>query len=305
MEKWIVVVLVSVLFWGIHKTAEEGCKPCLCIGNVMRCMGRNILQLPKIQQRQMVNLEILILRDTAITTLNLDELPMLSELHIKNNIRISCTMIEQLARKYEHIKISSDCQKSSKRPPTAETDTTPKDGDDDNDADGGDKHILTTFSIIFTTPNGLDINITIPNTTSFQNTTISIEYGKYKLEIITGGVIAVLLTILIVVCVFCCKMVQKYKPFGSNWRHGRIDLSQRSRYRNLGNANPLMDNASQQIPLNVVDPPAELPTDLINPLQDPTAGLEREGREAVHLIPPSDAVYKNTRSHTRSKNKQM
>ena len=137
-------------------------------------------------------------------------------------------MIHQLARKYRNVEVSSDCLKSSTKPPTAETQTTPKDrdGDDsDDDCGGRNKPLPTTFSISFPTPNGLDIKITIPNSTSLQNTTITIECGTYKLEIITGGIIAVLLTILIVVGVFCCKIVQKYKRFKDNWQNRQLDPS--------------------------------------------------------------------------------
>ena len=57
-----------------------------------------------------------------------------------------------------------------------------------------------------------------------------------------------------------------------------------------------MDNTQQlNILLNVIDPPPELPADLVRLLHNQTMKLEREAKEAVQCIPQTDAEYKNTR----------
>ena len=53
-----------------------------------------------------------------------------------------------------------------------------------------------------------------------------------------------------------------------------------------------MDNTQQlNILLNVIDPPPELPADLVRLLHNQTMKLEREAKEAVQFIPRTDAEY--------------
>ena len=198
----------------------------------MRCVGSNVIKFPLIPEEELFRIKILVLRETSIRTIDIRNLEMLEEIHLKNNYWLSCDLVHNLSETHKDITITSDCAKRKEIPTfpsSAKTVSTPTAAKSETHTDKGTvtggNNPAPTISIKMSTPNGPDITMRLQNI-SDDTVNLSISYGNLVMEIVGGSVSSIIGVAIIVVCILLWKY--KRNEFGQNWRLGRIDLSQRT-----------------------------------------------------------------------------
>ena len=191
--------VLMLLLAGVahYLTVNAGCKPCFCNGNIMRCVGITIHTIPHMDNDGKEAIKIVVLKGTSINKLDLDEVENLQEVFSFKNDRLTCSTLKEFQNNYPAVKIHSDCQIDSSNdpstPPSTPTSTRPSTPpstpSSTQDTEPGKKK-TPDFDIAFST-NGVTVNIIVPNTTTLENTTIALEYGKSKLKIVTSSTLAI------------------------------------------------------------------------------------------------------------------
>ena len=183
------VILLTALAHYVYVNA--GCKPCFCNGNVLRCVGITINNLPHLDSEEKGEIGIVVLRGTSINRLTLDDMGNLQEIFIYNNNRLTCSTIQEFQTNHPDIKVHSDCDLDG-----SSTTTTCSDPATTSERLPKKKETTTPDIDITLTTEAVSINVIVPSATTLENTTFAIQYGDYKLKIVTGSTIAICIIVL-------------------------------------------------------------------------------------------------------------
>ena len=88
---------------------ESSCNPCLCYMERMRCIGVNIYNLPRLRSRDMENIRKIHLENTRLRNIVLFVFTNITEIYERNNIFLNCSGIEEYVKRFNHIKVQTDC----------------------------------------------------------------------------------------------------------------------------------------------------------------------------------------------------
>ena len=282
---WLGVLLSALILPGLYSL----CRPCICIGSVMRCIGNTVEEFPILTDDQARRIEILVVKSTYLRDLEVGELRNLKEFHFRKNIWIPCELLSDFQKSYPEVKVvTKECLEvimkteqrtilhtSTSTTTTATTHIQPSKKTKDAALQPKDQNSTPeVVELEFTTPSGMKIAVKMTNYSAVINATVSFEYGDYKLQFVTGSVVVVVLVLTFVGAVLCYKLVIRKSDVGVNWRYGRMDLSSKPIYSGLDenstNQNtPTTTHGNAEV-INLVDvpPPDPLPAQLQIPLQE-------------------------------------
>ena len=57
------VLVALVLVFSLSEGAEDSCRPCLCIGKVMRCHGNSVEDYPQVDEEEKITTDVFIIKN--------------------------------------------------------------------------------------------------------------------------------------------------------------------------------------------------------------------------------------------------